>query len=107
MKVFVVDSSVAVKWISSKNERFVEQANALLSDLEAEKVAIAMPELSKYEIGNALLYKKLLISQITPALGLIYDIPIHFYNMDLFLAQRALEIGYEYRITYYDASFIS
>lgn len=106
MKYIVVDSSVAVKWINSQDEENVERADKLIAAIQLGKVLLCMPELAKYEIGNAVRYKTLPIVQAIPSLSLIYKLPIQFYTMDEQMATRALEVAREFEITYYDASFI-
>ena len=59
MKPVVADSSVTVKWINQFNEEYLKQADKLLTNAQAGSINLIAPELSKYEIGNALLKKKL------------------------------------------------
>jgi len=106
-KLVVIDSSVTVKWVNRKEEEFLSQADLILKDVEKGKIHILMPELGKYEVGNALLNKGSEPALITLALEKFYDIPIQFVSEDLELAQSAIETARRYKITYYDASFIS
>ena len=106
-KIVVIDSSVAIKWINRQNELLIEQANKILQEVQFEKTEIAAPELSKYEIGNAMLRKKITLLEAKVALEKLYDIPIRFISLDLELATRSLEIASENKITYYDASFLA
>lgn len=106
-KQIVVDSSVAVKWFNIKDEGNLDQADKLLKELEEEKIEIFMPEISKYEIINALLYKKLNLSLIETSLSTIYSMQVKFVPLDSVLATQTVEIAYKNKITFYDACFLS
>lgn len=106
-KQIVVDSSVAVKWFNTKDEDNFKKANKILKDLEEEKIEISMPEISKYEITNALLYKKLSLSLVKTSLSTIYSMPIKFVPLANDLAAQTVEIAYKNKITFYDACFLS
>ncbi|MEK7633480.1 MAG: type II toxin-antitoxin system VapC family toxin [Patescibacteria group bacterium] len=106
-KHIVVDSSVAVKWFNTKDEDNLEQADKILKDLEEEKIEIFMPEISKYEITNALLYKKLSLSLIKTSLSTLYSMSIKFVPLDSDIATETIEIAYKNKITFYDACFLS
>jgi len=106
-KKIVIDSSVAVKWINVQDEDSVEKADAILNDLQKGKIEIAMPVLSKYEIGNAILNKKMDIFQSKITLSKFYAIPVNFVSEDLELAESTMEIAHRFKISYYDASFVA
>jgi len=106
-KQIVVDSSVAVKWFNTKDEDNLDQADKILKELEEEKIEIFMPEISKYEITNALLYKKLSLALIKTSLSAIYSMLVKFVPLDSNLATQTVEIAYKNKITFYDACFLS
>jgi predicted nucleic acid-binding protein len=104
----VVDSSVIIKWLNSWEEERLEQANSLLKDCEQGKVELFSPELSKYEIGNALLKgKKLSLAEARAALTLFYQLPITFKPENDTSAHETYQLAESYNITYYDASFVA
>ena len=103
----IIDSSVAVKWLSHEDENFVAQAKKILEDFQNEKVEIAAPELTKCEIGNALTHKEFTLPQINTFLEKYFAVPIKFYKTDLELAQLATEIALQNKITFHDAIFIA
>ena len=78
MKQIVVESSVSVKWINQNDERLLDKADKLLLDAQAGKVNLLAPELSKYEIGNALLRKGLDLPNAYESLGTVYQLPVTF-----------------------------
>jgi len=51
----VVDSSVAVKWLSDEEEQYIRQADLILEHAAREKLELAAPVFMKYEVGNALI----------------------------------------------------
>lgn len=107
MKSIVVDSSVTVKWINQVNEERLDQADKLLLDAQAGLVNLFAPELSKYEIGNALLKRKLDLPEAYESLATIYQLPINFISETEDLAAQTFRIAQKESITYYDASFIA
>lgn len=107
MKSIVVDSSVTVKWINQIDEERVDQADKLLLDAQAGTISLLAPELSKYEIGNALLKKKLDLPQAYESLETVYQLPINFISETEDLARQTFKIAQQENITYYDASFMA
>ncbi len=106
-KPLVIDSSVAVKWLNKQNESFIDQADKILKDVQKEKTYLIMPELAKYEIGNALLYKSMPLQNTLGSLATFYDIPIQFVAQDKEQAQVAIQIAHKQQLTFYDASFMA
>ena len=107
MKPTVVDSSVTVKWINQIDEKFIDQSDKLLKDAQSGSVNLLAPELSKYEIGNALLKKKLELPLAYESLGTVYQLPITFIPESEELAKETYRIAQEVGVTYYDAAFMS
>lgn len=107
MKPVVVDISVTVKWLNQIDEGLLDQADKLLSDAQAGSVSLSAPELSKYEIGNALLKKKLDLPMAYESLGTIYQLPVTFVPESEELEKQTYKVALQDGITYYDASFIA
>ena len=106
-KKIVVDSSVAVKWINSLDEDYLDKADKLIKDVQNSNIDLIMPELAKYEIGNALLNKQLSLEQLQTTLEDFYTPPISYFSEDKELSLSTAELAQKYQITYYDASFIA
>ena len=68
-KIYVVDSSVAVKWLNSQSEKYTNQSDKILKDVQENKSCIMMPELAKYEVGNALFNKQASLQNTIASLG--------------------------------------
>lgn len=107
MKPIVVDSSVTVKWVNQIEERSLDQADKLLADAQAGSIRLIVPELSKYEIGNALLKKRLDLPMAIESLSTVYQLPLTFVPESEELARQTYRIATNAKITYYDASFIA
>ena len=79
MKKLVVDSSVIVKWIHQAEERYLNQADKIIHDVQKGNCALLAPELAKYEVGNALLLsKRVSFSEAEVLFGSLYSLPIQF-----------------------------
>lgn len=108
MRKAVIDSSVIVKWLNQQNEKHLTQAESLLNAVKTQQLELLVPELAKYEIGNALLItKKLSRAQAKETLELFFSLPITFVPETKELAESTYKIGFEFNITYYDAAFLS
>lgn len=106
MKKLVIDSSVIVKWLNKADERHLDQADLILSDLEKGEISLFSSCLAKYEVGNALLVKKKLSLRLfKKAIDLLYLLPITYIEESSDLAYLTYRFGIKYDITYYDASF--
>jgi len=107
IKKLVVDSSVIVKWLNSQDEKYLDQADKILKDCEKKKVVLYAPELAKYEVGNAILYKGLSESLAEISLATLYSLPISFLSLSEKAATESLRIASSLGITFYDAVFIN
>lgn len=108
MKKLVVDSSVMVKWLHQEDEERLEQADRIIKDAQEGKIVIIAPELSKYEVGNALLLKKKLFpNEAKILLDSFYLLPIQFIAQSQDIANETYAIAHRVNMTYYDASFVA
>lgn len=106
-KPLVIDSSVAIKWLSNKGEHYLKQADEILKSVQDEKTYLIMPELAKYEVGNALLNKQMSLPDTIGSTATYHHIPIQFVPQDQQQAESAMKIAYEHKVTFYDASFMA
>ena len=108
MQKLVIDSSVIVKGLNQQDEEHLVQADKIMKDLEENRIIIFAPELAKYEIGNALLMRKMLTAKDEViSLNTFFTLPIQFINLSEELACETYKIAQETNITYYDACFIA
>jgi predicted nucleic acid-binding protein len=104
--IVVVDASIVVKW-------FVEEENSdkaiRIRDKYVEgEVRLIAPEIIKFEVLNALYYKKLFsedeMEEISEALdSYLFDL----YPLKGEYAKKTVETAFRNNITIYDASYIS
>lgn len=106
-KLLVIDTSVMVKWVNGQNEDNLEKADQVRRDARLGKVEILAPELAKYEIGNALLNKRMTLPETKLSQATIYSLPITFIPMSQVNADETIEIATKNNITFYDAAFVS
>lgn len=107
IKRIVVDTSVMVKWVNIQDELYIKQADALLKDAQKSTIELFVPELAKYELGNAIAYKHMDMPLAQEVLATIHLLPITYMPLTTDLAQKTLEIALQYSMTYYDTVFIS
>lgn len=108
MTSLVIDTSVAIKWLNQDNEKHVDIADKIMADARSRKVELLAPELTKYEIGNVLLFsKKISAKNVEYLLKIFYSLPMTFIAESEELAKMTYELAFNHGITYYDATFMS
>lgn len=104
----VVDTSVLIKWVKTKDEKLVNEARRLLADIERRSLEVHVPALLLYEVGNILLLKTDLdAAGLNDALSNIEALPFTVAPPATPLLKRAARLGREFRLTFYDASFLA
>jgi len=105
---YVLDSSVIIKWFSYHEEDNVDQALRLMDLFGENLVKISIPDLSIYEVGNALRHnKKFTPEEVKNAINRLIGMELDVVEIKEDLACKAIDIAYEEDITLYDAVFIS
>jgi predicted nucleic acid-binding protein len=104
----VVDTSVLIKWIKTKDEELLVEAGRLLRQVESKPLAVHVPALLLYEIGNILLLKTDLDPDgLEKAVDGLEALPFIVAPPATPLLQRATRVGREFALTFYDASFLA
>jgi len=108
MKKFVVDASVALKWLI--NEDYSDRAKLLLLRFGSGLVELYAPELLKLEVANGLrkYFVKKLISeeQLITLYSLFSDIDIEYINHSIDLIMNSIKYAIVNDVTFYDALYI-
>ena len=105
---YILDSSVIIKWFSHKNEKHVEKALVILNLLKEQKVKIFIPELSLYEISNALRFNNNFTRhEVSQILKTLMDLELNILFLNREIIDTALEFAYKESITVYDAVFMA
>lgn len=106
MEKVVIDTSVILKWYLQEAGTF--KAKQIYKDFQNQKIQIILPELIKYELGNALLKgKKLDSNKVKQPLANFYRLPLIFVALDNQLAFLTYQIAEQLKITFYDACFLA
>ena len=111
MRAFVVDSSVAAKWLPPlNNEPLASEARALLTDWTRGKVELSVPDLLLIEVANVL-WKGARSGRCKPAearaalkILISYRLPV---APSATLLDFALRVGVEYERTVYDSIYVA
>ena len=101
----VSDASVALKWFHAEGEEEVAPARALLAGHRARTVSLSVLDLTRYELGNALLRGRAAASaeQVATVLEALAEVcpAIEPTNGDL---HEAAALAEEHGLTFYDAA---
>jgi predicted nucleic acid-binding protein len=104
----VVDTSVLIKWFKTRDEDLLKEARALLQEVEARSLAVHVPALLLYEVGNILLLKtRLGPAGLDDAIERLESLPFVVAPPAVPLLKRAARLGRELALTFYDASFLA
>ena len=104
----VLDSSVIIKWFSSRDEQDLEAALAVRSEAVSGSVVIAVPDLLFYEVANALRHNPSFTAEdVALAVRTLHDLEFEVHPPDTALLRRSVEIAYENGVTVYDSCFLA
>lgn len=104
----VVDTSVLIKWFKTRDEELLDEAHSLLAEVEARAVEVHVPALLLYEIGSILLLKTHLDSAaLETAFENLAALPFKVAPPIQLLLARAADLGRQFDLTFYDASFLA
>jgi len=104
----VVDTSVLIKWFKRRDEELLKEAKQLLDQIERRRVEVHVPALLLYEVGNILLLKtRLGLTALEAALDGLESLPFVVAPPATPLLKRAVRLGRQLNLTFYDASFLA
>ncbi len=104
----VVDTSVLIKWIKTRDEKLRSEALELLGVIQRRAIEVTVPALLLYELGNLLLLKTRLDSNsIVAAIEHVLRLPIAVENPEPGVLRRTARLGRDLKLTFYDASFLA
>ena len=104
----VVDTSVLIKWFKTRDEELLKEAKQLLEEIERRRVEVHVPALLLYEVGNILLLKtRLGLTALEAALDGLESLPFVVAPPATPLLKRAVSLGRQLNLTFYDASFLA
>jgi predicted nucleic acid-binding protein len=104
----VVDTSVLIKWIKTRDEELRREALELLGVIQRRALEVTVPALLLYELGNLLLLKTRLDSNsIGAAIEHVLHLPVAVTNPEPGVLRRTARMGRDLKLTFYDASFLA
>jgi predicted nucleic acid-binding protein len=103
--VFVIDSSVAYKWFSSREESRVSEALELLAGHAAGELLLAAPAHMPAEVVNGLRYSRIDAAAVHTAIEGLSEAEIVTVPLDTELLSSALDLALAYDLTMHDALF--
>ena len=104
----VVDTSVLTKWFKTRGEELLTEARQLLEEVERRPVEVHVPALLLYEVANILLLKtRLGLAALEGAVERLEALPFVVCPPATPLLKRALRLGRQFGLTFYDASFLA
>lgn len=104
----VIDTSVLIKWFKTRDEDLLKEARALLEEVETHPLEVHVPALLLYEVGNILLLKtRLGPAALDDAIERLETLPFIVAPPATPLLKRAMRLGRELTLTFYDASFLA
>ena len=104
--VFIVDTSVAVKWYVKEPMR--DQALRVIDDFLSERIDLQAPSLLLYELGNALRYHPgSTEAHCADAVKQTRNLGIAIHDLDGSLAEAAAMLSFREKITFYDAVYLA
>ncbi len=101
----VLDASVIAKWFSE--EEGSDRASTYLQNYKDGKFSILIPTLLYYELGNILLSKKATKVQISEIMQTMQALHLIVENIGQDAFRQVFENASDYKITYYDAAYVS
>ena len=111
MKAFVVDSSVAAKWLPPlNNEPLASEARGLLADWTCGKIELSVPDLLHIEVANVLWKAaragRCKATEVRTGLKILLSYGLPVAASATFL-EMALRIGIEYERTVHDSIYVA
>lgn len=106
--IYIVDASIALKWITQDEEENSEEAHAFLADITSGRVVGYSVDFLLIEYANVLLKgKKFSEKNVYEALYTLSKIPLKFFPIELKLLQSALKLASTFHQTVYDALYLA
>ena len=107
MPKYILDSSIAIKWISDENEKNVEDAFNVYRAFRKGQIELVAPRFILIEILNICFKKKhLAIDKIKKAIKFIEKSGIRFLNLDDEATNDLVKIMFEFSTTSYDSLYL-
>lgn len=108
MSMFVIDTSVVVKWFNQDNELEVKKSGKIYNDLITNRISVVVPDLLQIELMNVLIKSKSLsVQDIKEDIVSFLSLPLIIKQSTQSVLELTAEIADSYNITAYDALFVA
>jgi predicted nucleic acid-binding protein len=106
--VFVLDTSVVLKWFVERDEQDVVRARQLREAFLGRRCILRAPDLLLIEVVNALTAgHRSEPKQVAQAMVAIQDIDLHLVRLQLPTLVKAAELASAFGVTVYDTCFLA
>jgi predicted nucleic acid-binding protein len=108
VREYVIDTSVAVKWVVARGEPDVQAAQRLLLAFHRQDCVLTAPDLLFVEFANALAAgHRREIAEVKQAVSFLRDLDLKVAPFSWAALSRAAEIAVAAQSTVYDACFLA
>ncbi len=105
-KRYIVDASVAVKWLNATDEQSLEQALGCLRGAVEKKYELLVPDLMLCEVSNAIVRGKGLKDRaLERALDVFFSLPLVYLRTTHMMIATASLLASEHFLSVYDAVY--
>lgn len=101
----ILDASVIIKWFIKEEGN--EQADFYLERLNNQEIAIVIPQLLYYEVGNTLIFKKIQKNDSDEIARKLYSLPLEVKQIGSVIFREITRIAETFGITFYDAVYVT
>ncbi len=105
MKVYVLDASVILSYLLSEETIVVEEFEKLLKEARKNRVKLISSKLLPLEVANGLRYTLSDSALAVRVLETFLDLPLEYVDFTKGQLQRALQLAYTTKTSFYDASY--
>lgn len=108
VSIYVLDTSVVVKWFSEYNEDDMDRALNLRNKILEGECSIVVPDLLFYELANVLRYNSRFTSKdVKEAVSSIYDMRFDVRGIEPAITSQAIDMAFRFDATVYDSYFMA
>lgn len=108
MSGYVLDTSVVIKWLSSRDEADIEAALRLRDEIATGRHEVMVPDLLFHELANTLRYNPHFTSEdVKAALLTIEEMELPVRRLDREMTAKAVDIAFACNVTVYDSCFLA
>lgn len=108
MEIYVVDTSVVVKWFNQEYESKVEIAHQIYKDMLGNEIILIIPSLLPIELINAFKKgKNMPVTAIKKRMQDFFSLPLVIKEPSRAILELTVEIMDIYQIAAYDALFVA